>query len=119
LGTISKINPRPPLIPLDEDEVAFVPMSSVSDDGTMEVKEYKSSSSLKGNYSYFQDGDLLVAKITPCFENKKISLASINRLHAFGSTEFHVIRVEREKLNARYLLHYLRQDIIRAKGESR
>lgn len=73
---------------------------------------------LKG-FTYFQNGDILVAKITPCFENGKIALAHVNHEHAFGSTEFHVIRPDATKANGRYLFHFLRQPRIRIEGEKR
>ena len=41
----------------------------------------------------FADGDLLIAKITPCFENGKGALLSeLRNGIGFGSTEFHVVR---------------------------
>lgn len=69
-------------------------------------------------YTPFVSGDLLVAKITPCFENGKIAEAVIRRRVGFGSTEFHVIRPG-ASLDARYALHYLRQPWVRVQGARR
>jgi restriction endonuclease S subunit len=45
------------------------------------------------NYTYFRENDLLLAKITPCFENGKMSIAkSLKNGIGFGSTEFIVLR---------------------------
>ena len=46
-------------------------------------------------YTYFQENDLLIAKITPCFENGKMSIAKnlVNGI-GFGSTEFIVLRAK-------------------------
>lgn len=104
---------------LAASEVAFVPMASVSEDGTMRVGEHKAGSALGTGYSYFQSGDILVAKITPCYENNKISVACIDREHGFGSTEFHVVRPHKGELDARYLSYFLRQDAIRGLGQKR
>jgi len=101
-------------------QAAFVPMSSMSADaGDLEVTEARRAADCLKGYTYFQDGDLLVAKITPCFENGKIGQARISEAHAFGSTEFHVVRPKADNLNARYLHHLLRTPEVRAAGERR
>lgn len=47
----------------------------------------------KGGYSYFKTNDLLLAKMTPCFENGKSGIAcDLENDIGFGSTEFYVIR---------------------------
>jgi type I restriction enzyme S subunit len=109
LGDLAIFNPATPVIPAEE-EAAFVPMVSVSELGTMRVSEHVCVADLKSGYSYMQTGDVLVAKITPCFENKKIAVADLDRTHGFGSTEFHVIRPTPSALDGRYLVHFLRQD---------
>lgn len=62
---------------------------------------------------------MLVAKITPCFENGKIAQASVSTKVAFGSTEFHVLRPIGNKIDRRYLLHFLRQPSVLQLGEQR
>lgn len=62
---------------------------------------------VRKGYTYFETGDVLVAKITPCFENGKIAQAVLPRQYGFGSTEFHVVRPNSGKLNGRYLHHFL------------
>ena len=87
IGRVAAFNPSgPKLSTLAVEEVAFVPMASVSESGSMRVAEHKMGSELNSGYSYFQNNDVLVAKITPCYENNKIALAHIDREHAFGST---------------------------------
>ena len=76
-------------------------------------------SQVRTGYTPFLDGDLLVAKITPCFENGKIAQATLKHRAGFGSTEFHVVRPRPGCSDARYLLHFLRQDRIRLEGEAR
>ena len=69
-------------------------------------------------YTVFRDGDLLLAKITPCWENGKIGQASLDREIGVGSTEFHVVRPA-PQVDARYLMRFLRTESVRATGELR
>jgi len=73
---------------------------------------------MKG-FTSFKDRDVLVAKITPCFENGKIAHARITKRLGFGSTEFHVARPKSRSLDDRYLYHFLRQPAVRDEGERR
>jgi type I restriction enzyme S subunit len=74
---------------------------------------------VRKGYTAFLNGDILVAKITPCFENNKIAQARLSHAIGFGSTEFHVIRPRVQEADTRYLLHFLRQDKVRREGEMR
>jgi type I restriction enzyme S subunit len=94
-------------------------MADVSEDGHMRVKSQRSYSDVQKGYTAFSDGDVLVAKVTPCFENNKITLATLNTPCGFGSTEFHVVRGNSDTLDQRYLLHFLRQDWVRIAGQRR
>ncbi len=118
LNQIATFNPSAPVLS-GAEELAFVPMAAVSEQGQMAVSETLVASDLKSGYNYMQSGDVLVAKITPCYENNKIAVADFQQRHGFGSTEFHVIRVRGDRLNNRFLLHYLRQDRVRAEGARR
>lgn len=104
----------------DGEEVSFIPMSAVdADSATAENRETRSYSEVSKGYTPFLDKDVLVAKITPCFENGKIAQAHITHQYGFGSTEFHVVRARTDQVDPRYLVHFLRQDRIRQQGESR
>ncbi|MBC7293421.1 MAG: restriction endonuclease subunit S [Thermoleophilia bacterium] len=74
-------------------EVSFVPMDAIGEWGGLNLETTKQLSEVWSGYTYFCDGDVLVAKITPCFENGKGALARglINGM-GFGTTELHVIR---------------------------
>ena len=74
---------------------------------------------VRKGYTYFETGNVLVAKITPCFENGKIVEAVLPRELGFGSTEFHVVRPKPRMLEGRYLHHFLRQERIRVGGQRR
>ena len=101
-------------------EVSFVGMSGVSE-VTASVLEHdvRTVAECRKGYTAFQRGDVLVAKITPCFENGKIVMADIPHAFGFGSTEFHVIRPRPDKLDPRFLLHFLRVPFFRIQGERR
>ncbi len=118
---IAQLNPKIEKSNLDESSIAsFVPMAAVSEiTGSVVWEEEREIEKVLKGFTYFQSNDILVAKITPCFENGKIALASVENEHGFGSTEFHVIRCNQEKVDTRYLFHYLRQPKIRIEGEKR
>ncbi|MFF5281462.1 restriction endonuclease subunit S [Streptomyces sp. NPDC013171] len=98
--------------------VSFLGMADVSESGTTSPGEDREYLDVSKGYTPFKNGDILVAKITPCFQNGKIAQAALEREIGAGSTEFHVIR-PRANVDARYLLRYLRQEWIRAEGELR
>lgn len=77
----------------DDTEVSFVPMEAVCEYGGLRLDQTKSLADVATGYTYFRDGDIVVAKITPCFENGKGSIAQglANGL-GFGTTELHVLR---------------------------
>lgn len=78
----------------DSTEVTFVPMSAVDEvSGTIANPEIKKLAEVRAGYTYFAEGDLIFAKITPCMENGKSAIArDLNNGIGFGSTEFHVFR---------------------------
>jgi len=57
------------------------------------------------SYTYFEEGDVLLAKITPCMENGKAAqVVGLPHRVGFGSTEFHVLRPG-GGVDGRYLFH--------------
>lgn len=78
----------------DETLVSFVPMAQVDDiSGCMDASLSRKLGGIRKGYTYFSEGDVVFAKITPCMENGKSAVARnlINGI-GFGSTEFHVLR---------------------------
>jgi len=95
-------------------------MSAIDADASItSSQEDRPYSEVKKGYTNFVDGDILLAKITPCFENGKISQIRIGTEIGYGSTEFHVLRPDANKLDGRYLVHFLRQNRVRVEGERR
>ena len=104
---------------LDPDtEVSFVPMEAVGEYGGLDLSLTGELADLANGYTYFSDGDVLVAKITPCFENGKGSLAEglLNGI-AFGTTELHVIRCGPE-LDKRFAFYLTLGNAFRKLGEA-
>lgn len=74
-------------------DVQFLPMELVNTDGTYHLTETRKLYDVYDGFTYCKDGDVILAKITPCFENGKGALLSnLTNNIAFGSTEFHVLR---------------------------
>jgi type I restriction enzyme S subunit len=88
-----------------EAEVAFVPMEALAEYGGLDLTRTKALRDVATGYTCFADGDVLLAKITPCFENGKGALA-VGLAHgvAFGTTELHVLR-PRPQLLGQFLVY--------------
>ncbi len=90
-----EINPQP--VRLRElnpdDEVSFVPMEAVGEHGGLNLEQTRAITDISSGYTEFEDGDVIVAKITPCFENGKgARAAGLTNGVGFGTTELHVLR---------------------------
>lgn len=85
-------------------EVSFVPMPAVSEHGDIDTSEIRLFEDVKTGFTYFAEGDVLFAKITPCMENGKGAVArNLKNGIGFGSTEFHVLRPDYEMANSVWL----------------
>ena len=118
LGECCIINPRRANINLgDNDEVSFVPMQSVSEDGNLQDVKAEAFSKVKKGFTYFENNDVLFAKITPCMENGKGAIAQdLSNGIGMGSTEFHVLRPVQGKSNPYWLLALTRMPIFRERA---
>ncbi|HEY3227631.1 MAG TPA: restriction endonuclease subunit S, partial [Roseiflexaceae bacterium] len=95
LGDVCELNPsRPPLKRRDDAPTTFVPMPAVDAlSGKITAPELRPFAEVRKGYTYFVEGDVLFAKITPCMQNGKHAIArELLGGVGFGSTEFHVIR---------------------------
>lgn len=102
----------------EEDYVAFVPMNNLGINQkhfTYEIN--KKLKDVYGSYTYFSDEDVLLAKITPCFENGKLGIAkNLKNGIGFGSSEYIVFRTSSD-IDSEYLYYHLSQDSFREKGK--
>jgi len=101
----------------DEDEVVFLPMENVSASGEIDCSSRGRVSDLRSGYTYFKRHDVVVAKITPCFENGKGAyLGDLETDIGFGTTEFVVLRASPE-INPRFLYQVTMLRAFRRNGE--
>ncbi len=102
----------------NDDLVSFVPMEDLE----IFAKDFTATKErllkeVSGSYTYFSNGDVLLAKITPCFENGKIGIArNLKNGIGFGSSEYIVFRT-RGELTPEYLYYFLARDEFRQSGE--
>lgn len=111
-----ELNPKPDRSSLSDDlEVSFVPMAAVEPGtGGMDATRVRRYAEVKKGYTYFREGDVLFAKITPCMENGKMAVARhLRNGVGFGSTEFHVLR-PREGVDPYYVYHFVSSARFRA-----
>ncbi len=109
MGDIAEINPKNKLN--DELEVSFVPMNFIeagySNRHNQESRPWKD---VKKGFTHFAENDVALAKISPCFENKKSAIMkNLENGYGAGTTELFVFR-PREVLLARYLLWVVKSD---------
>jgi len=119
LRHLIKLGPRPKMVLPDDLEVSFAPMDSIKDGlGGLSALETKPAAEVaSGSYNYFEDGDVLLAKVTPCFENGKKALASeLENGIGFATSEVHVIRPKPGRIVPSFLLYLLSSEKFRAEG---
>ena len=93
-------------------------MEAVGEYGGLSLESVKQLADVKTGYTYFCDGDVVIAKITPCFENGKGALASgLTNGIAFGTTELHVLRTN-ERADRRFMFYVTLSDAFRRLGEA-
>jgi type I restriction enzyme, S subunit len=101
-----------------EDEVSFIPMEAVGENGGLNLDVTRPLGEIGSSYTEFEDGDIVVAKITPCFENGKGALASgLQNGVALGTTELHVLR-PLPHLEGRFLFYLTMSSVYRKMGEA-
>lgn len=118
LSDVCEINPKHSLKGLpDEIDVSFVAMADVSEI-TKSIKNsfQKKLGNVRKGFTHFLAEDVLVAKITPCYENGKMAIVEIPNELGFGSTEFHVFRPYKEKIIPKFLFYFLDSPLIRRLG---
>ena len=119
LGQVVDINPSTKVTGSPDDSVSFLAMADISDEGRVESVQQRPLAEVQKGYTVFQAGDVLLAKITPCFENGKAAFVeSLPTQIGFGSTEFHVLRPT-EEVNPKFLFHLVWNPNFRRLGASR
>ena len=108
LSSICEINPKKSQISsLDRSlKVSFVPMTNVSEEGGLSLVEERTIDDVWSGFTYFQEDDVVFAKITPCMENGKGTIMrGLKNKIGFGTTEFHVLRPTNKVSCSEYLFY--------------
>ncbi|MCI7199661.1 restriction endonuclease subunit S [Megasphaera elsdenii] len=108
LGDICQINPRNHI--QDENvNVSFLPMALIGEGyGSNYCPEIRKWKDVKKGFTHFANNDVVLAKISPCFQNLKSAIMNnlINGIGA-GTTELHVLRRYSHTLDPKYLLCFV------------
>lgn len=121
IGEISVVNPRSfEREPDAEDRVSFLPMQAIHEgDGHLDLNEERPWREVNRGYTRFQEGDVIFAKITPCMENGKVSVAhGLKGGRAAGTTELHVFR-PRTGIHPDFVRYFLLTDKVRRNARAR
>ena len=93
---VCELNPSKKLVAdiSGNTEVSFLPMEDLAIHADYTASKLtRTMSEVAGSYTYFAENDVLLAKVTPCFENGKVGIArGLKNGIGFGSSEFFVFR---------------------------
>ena len=106
LKRLTKFNPQRREELDKETLVGYAPMDKVRSDMltplSIQIKN------LSTGLTYFEEGDVVMAKVTPCFENGNVAIVpKMAHYCGYGSSELFVYRCNEGKLEPRILLYYL------------
>lgn len=116
LVSVGEINPKN--IAEDTLSASFLPMSAISELHSEPLQpETRKWSEIKKGYTHIADGDAVIAKITPCFENGKSAvIGGLENSIGSGTTELHVFR-PLPGISASYVYIFLRSPYFKGLGE--
>ncbi|WP_318652067.1 restriction endonuclease subunit S [Pseudomonas sp. PDM14] len=123
ISEIAEINPRKSQLIINDESmlVSFVPMADLQEhEMFFQAKESEQIGNVFKQYTYFQNNDVLLAKVTPCFENGKAGIARnlINGI-GFGSSEYYVIRADQQLVLPEWIYLHIATPEFRAHGAIR
>ena len=110
IKTACVINPRNSID--DNTEVSFVPMANIKEGYANKfISDIRVWKKVKKGYTHFADNDIGIAKITPCFENKKsVVFSGLINGYGAGTTELHIVRTISSLVIPEYLLNFVKRD---------
>lgn len=101
----------------DQDKVVFLPMENISENGKIDCSIKQPIAKVRTGFSSFAKNDVIVAKITPCFENGKgACLDELKSDIGYGTTELFNLRAGNDVL-PKYLYYITMTKIFRSLGE--
>lgn len=117
IASIVTLNPKNELP--DELETAFIPMPCVADgyrnEHTYEIQKW---GSIKKGFTHFANRDIGIAKITPCFQNRKsVVFKDLPNGYGAGTTELSIVRVIEDTLSREYLLWFFKSEHFISNGK--
>ncbi|MGW9363473.1 restriction endonuclease subunit S [Streptomyces albidoflavus] len=107
LRHLAQVNPLTPAFDRlsDGDELTFLPMEAVWPGSRLDTTRRRTKASVATGYTRFQDGDVLVPKITPTFEaGRSVLISGLLGGVGTGTTELHVVRPG-PQIDPRFLLY--------------
>ena len=116
ISSICEINPKNKLD--DTLEISFVPMtlinSEFNNNFTYKLQKWKN---VKSGFSHFSDNDIGIAKITPCFENRKsVIFKNLKNKYGAGTTELHILRTNNKYIFNEYVFWFIKTDAFIKEG---
>jgi len=116
LRYVCELNPSVTFDDLDDDDdLTFLPMDRVK--SGYFIPNFEKFSKYGSSYTAFEDGDIVLAKVTPCFENGNIAIAEhLVGGKGFGSSELFVIRPT--VAERRFLFYYFQSSVFKQDGEA-
>ena len=117
VASVTTLNPKNEL--KDDADAGFIPMPCVSDgyrnEHTFETRKWKE---IKKGFTHFADGDIGVAKITPCFQNRKsVIFKDLPGGFGAGTTELSIVRVPSSFVLRKYLLWFFKSEYFISNGK--
>ena len=117
IASVTLLNPKNDIA--DDTEVGFIPMPCVSDGyrnkHTFEIRKW---GEIKKGFIHFANGDIGVAKITPCFQNRKsVVFHNLPNGYGAGTTELSIVRVPDAFLIREYLLWFFKSEYFISNGK--
>lgn len=116
LGEVTVLNPKNNLD--DNLETSFIPMTLISDGyANNHLSEIRRWVDIKSGFTHFANGDIGVAKITPCFQNKKsVIFRNLENGYGAGTTELIIIRVIENLILRKFILWFVKSDYFISNG---
>ena len=116
ISSICEINPKNKLD--NTLEISFVPMtlidSEFNNNFTYELQRWET---VKSGFSHFSDNDIGIAKITPCFENRKsVIFKNLKNKYGAGTTELHILRTNNKYIFNEYVFWFIKTDAFIKEG---
>ncbi|MGP1587019.1 MAG: restriction endonuclease subunit S [Treponemataceae bacterium] len=116
ISSICEINPKNKLD--NTLEISFVPMtlidSEFNSNFTYELQRWET---VKSGFSHFSDNDIGIAKITPCFENRKsVIFKNLKNKYGAGTTELHILRTNNKYIFNEYVFWFIKTDTFIKEG---